>query len=162
MQIELDKHERLIMTASPDERRYLLNVKERFQNDEENFDCDELLNELFSNFVMDPEKGELAAGQEDGEYPVFEWAHAHEFGDLTDAPIICYRAYSALVSNTNAGEGTPLGRWAFMDYQVVSVQELLLSHGKAIWLGGWMKGILARSIDSDKIPLQFSRSDRRK
>lgn len=56
-----------------------------------------------------------------------EWIGPEEIGDLTDAPMLGIRNY-----NTN----NVTDRWAFMDYQIISVQQRLIDDGKAVFIGG--------------------------
>lgn len=56
----------------------------------------------------------------------YNWVSADMTGDLTDAPMLGRLDEDGEVSH----------RWAFMDYQIKSLLEELLEHGKVQFVGG--------------------------
>lgn len=87
---------------------------------ENQFDCDLWLCDFLEPLLCNSE---------------LEWIEPHETGDLTDAPMIgIYQGDDEL---PEAFDGRRVhSRWAFMDYQVISVQQRLLDTGKAVFVGG--------------------------
>lgn len=64
-----------------------------------------------------------------------EWVEPHETGDLTDAPMIGIYQDDDELPEAFGGRRVH-SRWAFMDYQIISVQQRLLDTGKAVFVGG--------------------------
>lgn len=75
------------------------------------FQSNKILYEIFENLICNSE---------------YEWIEAEEIGALTDAPIL------GIKDNTEK----VVDAWAFMDYQVVSVQGRLADYGEVTFIGG--------------------------
>lgn len=118
----------LVITADPEDLKRLKELKE----EHENFVCDDVMYEVFERLVCNSE---------------LEWIDPADTGDLTDAPML------GILGETEKGLAVAgykhvgfwdgysrrcpiLSRWAFMSYQVISVQEVLLRDGKVRFLGG--------------------------
>ena len=91
-----------------DDEREVLSVA---QEEDENFTSDNFMLEFFEELIANSE---------------LDWTDSSETRDLTQAPMLCIRDEYGDVDN----------RWAFMDYQVISVQERLLNEGKVAFVGG--------------------------
>lgn len=61
----------------------------------------------------------------------FTWIDPSLTGDLTSAPMFAEVDYDDNGKIVNVRR-----RWAFMDYQIISVLERLLDDRFAVWLGG--------------------------
>jgi len=96
---------KLTITIDDEERDQLREAK----TENEDFDSD-----AFMVDFLEP----LTANSE------LDWTDAQFTGDLTDAPMLAIHDEDHNVTE----------RWAFMDYQVISVQQRLLDHGKAVFV----------------------------
>lgn len=95
--------------------RLSLNEAERAELDaiagEKHFDSDETMFDLFEAFLANSE---------------YDWIAPEEIAALTSAPII----------GTRDQNGKPVQAWGFMNYQIMSLQRVLLDNGEAILTSG--------------------------
>jgi len=98
------------------------------KEDPDNFQSDGVMYDLFERFIANSE---------------YEWVRPEEVAALTDAPMLgIYRARQ----DTDGPDISVVGHWdntdwvvscwAFMDYQIISVQQQLLETGSAIFTNG--------------------------
>lgn len=105
----------LVITVDDAERAELINWKEeRAGHANENICSDLAMHDFFEKFIGNSE---------------FDWVNPADTGDLTDAPML------GTFKEVNE-ERQVVERWAFMDYQVMSVLEALRDSGQAVFIGG--------------------------
>jgi hypothetical protein len=133
MNYHIDRHGRLVLTASEKDRAYLNQLRDE---DPDEFQRDRVMYDVLEWIVTNDE---------------FQFISPYYTGDMTDAPML-----GLLGEQEEAPEGELLGsglvddgrcdgknfvrpiiyRWAYMNYAVGSPQEDLLEKGKCIWEGG--------------------------
>lgn len=98
----------LKITADDSDRAAL---KEAFEDNPDSFDSDATMADLLEPLTCNTK---------------YDWCNPEDIGALTSAPILCIRNQ----------EGEIKDAWAFMDYQVRSVQHTLLHWGEATFQCG--------------------------
>jgi len=122
----------LKITVDAEERKLLRQLR---HEDPDKFDSDSFMHDWFEGFIGNSE---------------YDWAQPEHCGALTSAPMLAIYGEdtqvpegvdTSMIALTGHWEGidwyTPVLKcWAFMDYQVISVQEQLLQHGYAVFMSG--------------------------
>ena len=107
-----EKNGNLIITVDDDERKTLEDLRHDAAHSDVGalalpFESDEMMHDFFEDLIANTE---------------YDWIRPEDNGDLTDAPMLGVSDFAHL-------------RWAFMDYQIVSVLTRLLETGKAVFQG---------------------------
>lgn len=106
----------LKLIAEPEDIKELKDLKENWESKDE-FHTDDVMYDFFNDFMANSD---------------FSWVQPEEVGALTSAPII------GILKEKDPTEEDPNDyvvdeAWAFMSYQLTSVQEQLLEQGWAIF-----------------------------
>jgi len=117
MNYHIDEYKRLVITVDAEERAELQEMKDENDADKP-FISDAAMYDFLEPLTCNSD---------------LDWISPDETGDMTSAPMLGIRDYQ---DENCIEESKIISRWAFMDYQVVSVLEVLLHDGEAIFVGG--------------------------